>query len=259
MPAKFTKKVFKSKNTQFSYWSNGVKNPLNIYILLAPGASGGGFFKNIIKLFPKNNLIISFDYPGRGSSIPISDNSIYSISKEVLNYIKCLKLIKKPYLVGLSYGTAVATELVKIDSSIFKELILVAPGEFIDKKYHFIIKLIFLPAKFSENIRKFYRAVLVKYLSSVFKTFPKKNLKSILYQWLGIIEYNLDTNFTCKLPCTILAYSHDQLIRKGSILKVKKIFPNSIIFLEVSDHNLNINYISKRLLIDLFKLQNKHL
>ena len=31
-----------------------------------------------------------------------------------------LKIDKKPYLVGLSYGTAVATELVKIDSSILR-------------------------------------------------------------------------------------------------------------------------------------------
>ncbi len=245
---KFVLEIKKYKGGQFSYWTNKIKNFSKIYVLLPPGAESGEFFKNTITKFDTNSLVISIDYPGRGDSTPINKNDIKSISKYVDKYLSTFKFSKKIYLVGLSYGTAVATELVKIDSSKYKEVILIAPGEFIPVKYHLLIKTLFFPARLSENIRKFYRHIIVKYLPSIFAGFPTKNLKSILFQWLGILDYTIDTSFISLLPCTILAYNSDQFIRKGSLLKVKKVFPNSVILLEINDHHLNISTLSKRLL-----------
>lgn len=242
-------KVKHIKGTKkFSYWTNSKKEYSQIYVFLPPGAESGEFFRDLVDKVSDNTLIIAIDYPARGKTTPTGKNDVISIAEEVVNYLKFFKFDKKIHLVGLSYGSAVAIEMCRIEECLFRELILIAPGEYIPKKYHFLIYTLFFPAKFSRHIRRWYRKFLVKFLPNIFTGFPKRNLKDILYQWLGILEYKIDETYNCNISCKIVAFSHDQIIRKGSILKVKKCFPNSLILLEIKDHHLDVSTLSKRIL-----------
>lgn len=244
--------IKKDSVTSFGYYANIRDSQFENWILLPPGASDGNYFIELENVFPKNINLFSVDYPGRGNSSRISDNSVNGIATAICDYLFEIFGNNPICLLGTSYGTAITFEILKFKKLNVKEIILIAPGEFINTKFHWILNTLFIPAKHSESIRQKYREFILRF-SPFFDEFPTENLKDIMEQWFGIMQYQIDTKVTFNIPAKILVFSHDHIIREGSLKKVREVLPNSVIMAEISDHELNFNKFSKRLLTLLFE------
>jgi pimeloyl-ACP methyl ester carboxylesterase len=148
---------------QFGYWSNETKNSRRTCLLLSPGAYSGKFFRNYEKYFSDRDLFICPDFPARGFSELQEDNSISGITKTIDKFI-CELGLTNTYLVGFSYGTQIATELLKINEERFRSVILVASGEFFNKLSRVILKVIFIPFLFSDTLRYKIKKYVLKYI-----------------------------------------------------------------------------------------------
>lgn len=207
-------------------------------LLFPPGAASGRYFRHLIAHIPKNTKIYAFDYPARGYTPPSGDNTVKGIATEISKFIKRLELNNFSIL-GVSYGTTIATEIAQSKEFEIDTVYLIAPGEYIPLIYHPFIYILFFPTMFSENIRKFYRNILLNL--GIFDTFPKKNLKDILFQWFGILQYSLNDRIEVDINCRILLYSADEIIRKNSLKKISKIYPNNSVISKINNYNRHLS------------------
>ncbi len=222
-------KITKIKNIQISYWDNNNTSAHKTIILLPPGAADGDFFNKYseyVSYFGKNYRVISPDYIGRGETNEIPE---FDTPKIIAEYIYELILslnLEDITLLWISFGTAVGNEIVKIDKKeLVKNIILIAPGEFIDLKYKNFIEVLFTPALISERIAEIYRFLLSKF-NAVLKGLPKTKVKSLDEQFISIMNYKIEYDKCCEIPCLIISLSKDKIIRKDSINKVEDFYKN---------------------------------
>lgn len=208
-------------NKKFGYWSNDIKNPRRICLLLSPGSYSGKFFKNFEKYFSDKDLYICPDFPARGYSEPQDNNSIKGVTETITKFIDALCL-KDIYLAGFSYATQIATELLNINEKRFKKVIFVASGEFFSTVKRIVLKIIFLPLMFSNVLRYKIRRYVLPYIYV-----PNKNLKEINLQWLSTLDYKISTKQIITIPTVFLDFINDQYVTSKSKFKLKQFFINS--------------------------------
>ncbi|MFC1727264.1 alpha/beta fold hydrolase [Patescibacteria group bacterium] len=219
------RKLIKINGKTLSYWTNTTKKYQDAYMFLAGGVEKGKFFKKYVESLPnKKTKIVIPDYPGRGGSDPIANNNLDFIANQLQKLIKKLKL-NKVTLIGYSFGGALAHEMVKINEKPISKVIVLASGEFFTDFQKLLIKVLFIPPKYSELLRKIYRQAIVKYFP-LFDSFPQKNLKSIVEQWLSIINFKLESNKKMDIPLTLINLRRDNIVKKDSTLKFREIYRN---------------------------------
>ena len=253
----FIQKSVMVKDVKLSYWDNINIQANNTIILLSPGAADGSHFKNYIKYFPSNVRLIAPDFIGRGGSDEVKKfNSIELVTDYTYQFIKSLKL-NNIICLGVSFGTMIINELMKMDNKkLIKKVILIAPGEYIDKKYRKLIEIIAKPALRYENVRNLYK-YLIDHYSSYFKGLPDKNLKSITEQLISTVRYKLEFNKPTDIPAIVVTLKNDKIVDKDSIIKIKNFYINHEVIEVNIDHVVNMETIEE-IQVDLIpKLINK--
>ncbi len=208
---------------KLSYWKNNVKSPRKTLFILPYGPHSGKIIKNYMPYFDKDVRIISPDYPGRGKSDPIEDNSAAGLAASMNALVKKLKL-REVIVVGISFGFSIANEMVRLNEKICKTVVFVAGGEYFSTPQRIFLNLLFYPAKMSEGARRFYRRALISLDITPF--YPPKNLKSILGQWLDSVNYLIPEDRKISTLAVILNMRRDKIVRKKSLAKLERIFTN---------------------------------
>ncbi len=215
-------KLHKTKinGQQFGYWSNGIKNPRRTCLLLAPGSHSGKFFKNFERYFDSRDLWICPDYPGRGYSLPQLDNSINSTSETVAQFINVLKL-DNLNLIGFSYGTQIATQLIRNDDKKYKKIILIASGRYYSNNLRKLL------ISFFDLIGNFKLLMqLIRNLIRKVSYIPNKNLKELNMQWLSTLKYKIPVDFATNVPTIFVDFNKDQCVVRESRDVLRKVFAN---------------------------------
>lgn len=215
---KLHKTIINSKH--FGYWSNEIKNPRRVSLLMSPGPCSGKFFKNFEKYLNPKDLWICPDYPGRGYSLPQTDNSIDSISESVKLFLKDLG-ISNIYLIGFSYGTQIATLLTKKKDIEIEKIILVASGQYYNDFLRMILKTAFGLLCYSEKFMLVARNLINK-ISNI----PNKNLKELNMQWLSTLKYEVPNDFITNIPTIFVDFNKDNCVVRKSRNTLRKIFVN---------------------------------
>lgn len=114
---------------RISYLDNGNDAATETLILFAPGHFTSEFFTQI-EFAPlwENYRVIAPDYPGRGQSTEIDGSDDFTkIASRLECWAKSLEC-QNIHAIGMSFGTAVITEMLVINPSIFSRATLVAGG-----------------------------------------------------------------------------------------------------------------------------------
>ncbi|MBU0758069.1 MAG: alpha/beta hydrolase [Nanoarchaeota archaeon] len=224
----------------FSYWDNCVENSEKTVLFLPFAAETGQFAEVFETKLPKNIRIISPDYPGRGKSEKNDyHNTFESMAKDIDIFIREMK-INNSILIAASFGTAVANELVKQNTG-FEKIILIAPGEFFSIPKKVLFRILFLPANFSERIRKTYLSVIRIFNPSLAKELDKVNLKSILCQWLNTLNYKIDPSHKNNIPTVFINLKKDTIIRKSSKKKLQMLYESNKSMTVNLEHTMDID------------------
>lgn len=241
--------ICKVKGKRMSYWKRGSEKKGKNIILLAPGSYGGDFFQSFATMISDEYTLIAPDYPGRGFSDELIEHDTFDlIAQSMIDLIRFLD-VTDAILVGVSFGTAVANEILNTREDLFEQAILVAPGEFFSDIQDAVLKTIFFPSKFSDSIRKLYRYLLIKFFHM---KLPQKNLKSILEQWISTLDYRIEKRKKLTLPVVLIHFKNDQIIPKDSISKLKEIYTNHVEEIIGGDHPLSAQ-IPKELIEEVYR------
>lgn len=251
-----TKRRIFIDSSKITYYTNNVKGFRRVIFLFPPGVSDGSFYVSLFKNFKKTDLLISLDYPGRGGSYPVSDNSIENISflmsKVILKICK-RRRIKNYYLFGISYGGSIALETIKYTKKEkISKIILISSGEYISSRSRLFLKvLLIFCIHFS-----FTRTILFelnKYIH-IFEDFPKDNLGILFSQLDGVIKYKISYTILINIPATIIWFSRDNIIRKSSKIKIEKLFKNkNILYMHKNEHKIRHREVTKEFINSVLK------
>lgn len=195
-------------------------------MLFAPGHFTSDFFTQI-EFAPlwENYRVIAPNYPGRGQSTKIDGSDDFTkIASRLERWAKSLEC-QNIHAIGMSFGTAVITEMLVINPSIFSKITLVAGGEFLSKRADALVKTIFLPALFSEKIRQRYRQFFSNRFS-IFRNLPHDGLKELNEQWFAVLDYKLPRKKTISIPAKLVQLQYDHVIDRRSRKTQRKIFTN---------------------------------
>ncbi|MBU1200134.1 alpha/beta hydrolase [Patescibacteria group bacterium] len=231
-------KIVNGTLTQYQTTNSKQKNTL---LVLHGWGQSGSNWQTIANLLPKNYQIVLLDLPGFGGTEHLPDNpSIPEYTQFVFEFIKKLNL-KKPAILGHSFGGQIAINLTAKYPTLLFQLILLSPAGIrnrskkqklktrVYKKFKFIKKI--LPKSIIQLILK--QLTSTDYLNA--SSQHKQILKQIVIQDL--------TNKLNKIttPTTILWGSEDKEIPySGKIMA--NLIPNSkLIVLYGQDHNPHLN------------------
>ena len=177
----------------FSYNSNKLfyekfGNGKQVIIILPGWGDNRKTFYNIIKYFKDKFTIYIFDYPGFGNSeIPKLDLTIYNYAEIIISFISEYK-IKKPILIGHSFGGRISILLSGYYNIKLKKLILISSAgikpvgnnkkNLKQKFYKLLKKISFLLPK---KIKKIYLDKLISIFGSPdFRSLPEKLRKTFI-------------------------------------------------------------------------------
>lgn len=197
-------------------------------LILPPGAMGGYEFMELIKDTQRgeglgNCNIIVPDLPGRGESTSIEDNSFYSIAC-VINGLLAKIDIGPVHLVGISFGSAIANELLLIDKTKFTRVTLIAAGEFFNPIMQALLRVIFWFPQKSQVIRKTFKKIVMKYFD-FFGDIAICDEESILKQWMEVLKYQINTDKIIDIPVKHIQLKNDVIITKRSLKKLSRVYP----------------------------------
>lgn len=114
-------------SARIAYRKLGKPKTTPLVMLVHLGATLDNWDPKLIDLLAKKRQLILLDLPGVGASKGKVAVTISKMAKQALAIIKALEL-KEIDLLGLSMGGMIAQELVKLDQTLVKHLILVGTG-----------------------------------------------------------------------------------------------------------------------------------
>ncbi len=221
----FSRRVTEIDGEKYSYWTNGVKNPRKIVVMLPPSTDTGDYFGRYAKILPKDVLIIAPDYPGRGLTSGIADfDTVPLLSHRVAILLKHIIGKKSFDMVGPSFGGMIGTQLVRDKDLKIDKLFLIATGEFFAPDQKFMYGLLFYPATVSENMRLKYVDFLIG--GNFFSNVRNSNIRDILEQWLTLLDYKIDTGYQSNVPAIIIVFNRDNVVQPESEAKLEEVFIN---------------------------------
>ena len=214
-----TNKTIKINGQKCSYWVSGDTSSKVAVVFLPSGANIGTEAEEV-RLTSKLQLI-AIDYPGRGQSHPIDDNSFQSLAKYCWKIIDSLT-IERVYLVGFSFGGVVAIEMMKLRPHLVSGALLGATGKFFTPSVRRGLKKIFLPAVESDQVMD----VLTKLTSKTLLAHDSahKDSVSLLKQWLALLDYDLPKNLKVSFTGMLAQIEGDKIVDPGGIRIIKKMF-----------------------------------
>lgn len=198
-----------------------------IILLIAPGLMDSSFFKQFIPGFPNHYRFIAPDLPGRGKT-DVSDrfNSIDSLADFCIEFMnKVIGEEKKYSIFAISYGTAVATEMTKKTDFRVDAVVLGGAGEYLNQPLKTIAKVLILPGLISDKITKIY-IDLISIFFQVLRDFPRKNAKSLAFQYLSALNYKIKFNKPSSTTAVIINFNLDYIISNRSLSKLYKYYSN---------------------------------
>lgn len=213
----------KSGDNVISYWDSGNTTAKEVVILLAPGASTGEVFAEVIKTIQVDTIrFIAPDFPGRGGSKYFVKglNAIDTCSYEVLDLIEALK-IEQYSILAVSFGTMVVDFLLKKDIGKCKYCTLIAPGQYFTKRQRYFINLVFMPANLP-FVSKIYK----KLLSQVMTNIKYTDEKTLNMQWKETLKYKIDKNKQHILNGTLVFCKYDDVVDRDSQIDLYLHYPN---------------------------------
>jgi len=214
------------KDRVLSYYDTNNSPAKYTLLFFSPGPTSGTYFHPFFKLFPKSFRLVSFDYYGRGKSSRCDKFSYEMFARDVEYLIRELKL-QDITLVGVSFGTCVVNSIVEGRRVSISKVVLVTPGEFFNNFVTLLLRIAFIPPKFSKRVQLFYRYILTSKLRFFGPDFPKTNLDLILSQWLYAIKYKIPLTLYSTKPCMIVTYKNDSIVTKESRVRLRHCYPNS--------------------------------
>ncbi len=214
---------------RYSYWTNGVKNPKKILVMLPPSSATGDFFAKYAEVLPKNVLIIAPDYPARGLTSRIKESDTEDrIAERIGILIKKLIGKKEFEIVGPSLGGMIATKLVEDKDFKISKIFLIATGEFFANDQKNLFHLAVYPAIVSEKIRRSYVSFFRN--NNYFDNLEDGNSEDLMEQWIATLEYKIDVTQKVSTPTVIVIFDKDNIIQKNSEQKLETKFFNHKIF-----------------------------
>lgn len=230
----------------YSYWTNGVRDPEKIVVMLPPSTATGEYFGRYSEVFGPNILVISPDYPGRGLTTKIEEfDTVPRLASKISVLLQEVLGQKKFILVGPSFGGMIATQLVREPDLNIEKVILIATGEFFAKDQKSLYSLIFYPGTFSEKFLNNYVEIIHK--TQIFDNLEYLSVEDMLEQWLTTLDYKIDTSVGINTPAVLIAFTEDNVIREGSIEKLEKLFSNR------KTYYLNLTHTTDSFFSDLLK------
>jgi pimeloyl-ACP methyl ester carboxylesterase len=241
-------KLIKIDGKTYSYWTNKLNNYSQVLVLLSPASCDGSFFNREIDYIPEktrsNSLIVAPDFPGIGKTGKIKDTSVPAVAKHTLNLLHELN-IRECSVLGISYGGAVANELVSLEPGIFNKVILVATGEFFSYSRKIVFNLFFYPLKRSERIQRAYFYLLKKLIKD-YQDYSYQKMEFVLNQLSALTKYSLPKNKTFPIPAFVIWLDDDALVTKDSILKIQRIYNETKIYKINIGHTFNLRKEEKK-------------
>lgn len=218
------KRIFKNKDFILSYIAKG--NPKKqAVVLLPPGVGEASFFNDLIKILSEKYFVVSIDFPGAGRCVTKKEGSnVIGISKYITYLLKKIN-IKKPVLVGYSYGGSVAIQLSK--SIKLKSLVLIATGEYFNIISKTLLSLIFFPTIVSTKVSKIYAKLITKKGNLKLSSCSAEQLKIVGHRWYNIIWIKLPQNYKSSIKTLIIKSKKDGIVKQSSFDKLEKIFTNN--------------------------------
>lgn len=233
----FTRKVVTIDEDVYSYWTNNVKNPKKILVMLPPSTATGDYFGKYAANIPDNVLIIAPDYPGRGLTTGIKTfDTVQLLSYRVGVLIKHLVGKKTINIVAPSFGGMIGTQLAKDKELNINKIIFIATGEFFASDQKFMYRAMFYPATVSEKIRSKYVDIVTG--GNIFNNLSNTNIGDMLEQLITTIDYTIDTSHVSYIPAIIVVFNQDNVIQPESLTKLQKVFVNNTVI------NLNLTHTS---------------
>lgn len=209
-------------------------------LLIAPGLMDSTFFKKFIPGFPNYYRFIAPDLPSRGKTEKSDKfNTIDSLSDFCIEFMNKVIGKSETYCIfSISYGTAVATEIVKKAGKRIDTVVLGGAGEYLDQPLKTIGKLALLPALINDDITKSYITILAK-IFPILKEFPKDNGKSLALQYMSALNYKITFTEPSNTKAVIVNFNMDDILAKDSYRKLYKFYPNYIFIPVEIEHVLN--------------------
>lgn len=246
--------VLDINGAKVSYISNKPikKNIKNVVFLFSPGASNAKYYSYFFSRCSTKYTLVSINYPGRGDSSVVFDNSVKNISAICAGFINKLCSIynvSRFSLFGLSFGGTILIETIKnLNIKNTKRVVIVNGVEFFNSPSKIFFKLILLPCFYSKNTRIIYKYVFTK-IFIVFEDFGKGDLLSIAKQIYSIVDYKFKPHiFYSKIIAVFINSKKDEIILKKHIKLLKQVFKKGkFIKLNVKTHR-----VSKASLLKIF-------
>jgi pimeloyl-ACP methyl ester carboxylesterase len=159
-----------------------------------------------------------------------------ALSLNVITLLKKLKL-KNFIFIGISFGSAILDKVIENydELGLVKKVVIVAGSEFFSYLNKVLIHLAFLPARLSGFIRNLYKKYYTK--DGKYPDILKSDVKSILDQWLSIINYWVDTKKKFNLPTLIVSLKNDVVVRRDSVAKLRQKYPNNVYITIEGEHS----------------------
>jgi len=217
------------------------------YLFLSPGASDSTFFVPYLKYLKSNSYLIP-DYPGRGDSDPQVDNSVSGIAKAINSLVEALA-IRDVTIIAFSYGTQISLELAKLNPAKYKQLHLVAGGQFYKPYQRYLYNYLFSVPFFLGLSASFVRALLIK-LHVIDDAFPTKNLVEICAQWRGTLAFAYPKEYM-EVPIYLYKFASDSIVYPSSVESLAKVSNIKQIHLLQGNHPMK--------LLDYSEFEKKHL
>lgn len=239
LQAQIENKFLTIDNYCLSYWEKKNSHSEKTVIFLA-GAfdKGEDVLKRYAYFIPSNYQIISFDYPGRGSSQDIQNYRIEFIADLITKAINRLNL-PSPYLIGFSYGGNLIIEILKKNSIFPEGIFLVGAGECFNLLYRALFKIIIFPFRRLYFTRKYYFKLLHRY--PLFRNLNEQNIVSIAFQTMEVLSYHLPHNLVLpQITGYLICLQNDKVINRKSKLKLEKIFPRTQTLQIPGGHSYNL-------------------
>ncbi|MFH0962266.1 MAG: alpha/beta hydrolase [archaeon] len=239
------KKRVKVKGSRISYYDNCCRNPEKTLVFLQPGDLLGNSIEDFLRERNLKFRILSPDYPGRGESDCTEDNSIPALAERILAWKRALKL-KRPVLIGVSFGAAVANEIIARGKRCdFEKAFIVLGGEYFRPVGKAAINFFFYPCRFSETLRKIYRFLVVSTIPALSGLYSV-DLRSINEQWLSIVNYKLPLpGKEVSLPVVLINSKNDRVIDPSSKGKLRVLYKGCREYSIKAPHDLKLLNVSE--------------
>lgn len=222
-----THKTVSDGGITFSYYERDAEAYSDTLIFLSPGASTGRAVEMYLEYFPKNIRIISPDFPGRGGSTYVEDNSLENIGRLMNRFVELMG-IEGSIIAGISFGGSVAHEMCRTKD--YKKVYMVASGEYFTPIVKAIITSLFYVPTISLLVQRLYVFIFLH----IFPFFGRleqddwTDTRGLFAQWLKIVNYKIPTDKIMNCSAELVFLNHDHIVQRSSIRKLQMCYPNSV-------------------------------